>query len=137
VFEKKTQTAEIVPAGLFVIQHRIPLVDALFLGCKEVVGGIENFNLLNFVATSDGVHDIHPIGHMTENGVFAVKSSLSQYRPDYVDWLILQYRNDQQFLLRQKLMPRPKPKNPLDPWKPPYLPTLKTKAPELSQLEGV
>ncbi len=51
------------------IQYRIPLVDSLFLNRKEVVGGIENFNLLNFVATSDGVHDIHPIGHMTEDGV--------------------------------------------------------------------
>jgi hypothetical protein len=56
-----------------VIQHRIPLVDALFLGCKEIVSGIENFNFLNFVAAGDGVHDIHPISHMTENGVFAVK----------------------------------------------------------------
>ncbi len=55
------------------IQYRIPLVDALFLCRKEVVGGIENFNLIDFVAASDGVHDIHPIGHMTENGVFAVK----------------------------------------------------------------
>ncbi len=55
------------------IQHRIPLVDALFLSRKEVVSGIENFNFLNFVAASDGVHSIHPIGHMTENGVFAVK----------------------------------------------------------------
>ena len=55
------------------IQYRIPLVDALFLGCKEVVGGIENFNLLDFVSAGDGVNDIHPIGHMTENGVFAVK----------------------------------------------------------------
>ena len=118
------------------IQHRIPLVDALFLSRKEVVGGIENFNFLDFVAAGDGVHDIHPIGDMTEDGVIAIKGSPSQYSPDYVDWLILQYRNDQQFLLRQKLMPRPKPKNPLDPWKPPNLPTLKTKAPELSQLEG-
>ena len=125
-----------VPAGLFVIQHCIPLVDALFLSRKEIVGGIENFNLLNFVAAGDGVHDIHPFGDMTEDGVFSIKGSPSQYSPDYVDWLILQYRNDQQFLLRQKLMPRPKPKNPLDPWKPHYLPTLKTKAPELSQLEG-
>ena len=62
-----------VPAGLFVIQHRVPLVDALFLCRKEVVSGIENFNLLNFVATGDGVHGIHPIRHMTEDGVFAVK----------------------------------------------------------------
>lgn len=62
-----------VPAGLFVIQHRIPLVDALFLGCKEIVSGIENFNFLDFVSACDGVHDIHPIGHITENGVFAVK----------------------------------------------------------------
>ena len=62
-----------VPAGLFVIQHRIPLVDALFLSRKEVVSGIENFNFLNFVAAGDGVHDIHPIGDMTEDGVFAVK----------------------------------------------------------------
>ncbi len=90
-----------VPAGLFVIQHRIPLVDALFLSRKEVVGGIENFNLLNFVAAGDGVHGIHPIGHMTENSVFSIKGSLSQYSPDYVDWLILQYRNDRPFLLRQ------------------------------------
>jgi len=52
-----------------VIQYRIPLVDTLFLSRKEVVGGIENFNLLNFVAAGDGVHDIHPIGHMTEDGV--------------------------------------------------------------------
>ena len=118
------------------IQHRIPIVDALFLSRKEVVGGIENFNLLDFVTAGDGVHGIHPIGDMTKDGVFAIKGSPSQYSPDYVDWLILQYRNDQQFLLRQKLMPRPKPKNPLDPWKPPNLPTLKTKAPELSQLEG-
>ncbi len=56
-----------VPAGLFVIQHRIPLVDALFLSRKEVVGGIENFNLLNFVSACDGVHRIHPIGDMTED----------------------------------------------------------------------
>ena len=62
-----------VPAGLFVIQHRIPLVDALFLSSKEVVSGIENFNLLNFVAAGDGVHDIHPIRHMTEDGVFSIK----------------------------------------------------------------
>ena len=62
-----------VPGGLFVIQHRVPLVDALFLSRKEIVGGIENFNLIDFVAASDGVHDIHPIGHMTEDGVFAVK----------------------------------------------------------------
>ena len=55
------------------IQHRIPLVDALFLSRKEVVGGIENFNLLNFVAAGDGVHDIHPIGNMTKDGVFSVK----------------------------------------------------------------
>ena len=119
------------------IQYRIPLVDALFLSSKEVVSGIENFNLLNFVSACDGVHGIHPIGNMTKDGVFDVKGSPSQDSPDYVDWLILQYRNDQQFLLRQKLMPRPKPKKPLDPWKPHYLPTLKTKAPELSQLEGV
>ena len=70
---KKTRSAEIVPAGLFVIQHRIPLVDALFLSRKEVVGGIENFNFLDFVAAGDGVHDIHPISDMTEDGVFAVK----------------------------------------------------------------
>ena len=62
-----------VPGGLFVIQHCIPLVDALFLSRKEVVGGIENFNLLDFVAAGDGVHDIHPISDMTEDGVFAVK----------------------------------------------------------------
>ena len=62
-----------VPAGLFVIQHRVPLVDALFLCRKEVVCGIENFNLLDFIAACDGVHGIHPLGHMTEDGVFAVK----------------------------------------------------------------
>jgi hypothetical protein len=38
---------------------------------------------------------------MTENSVFSIKGSLSQYSPDYVDWLILQYRNDRPFLLRQ------------------------------------
>jgi len=58
-----------VLGGLFVIQHCIPLVDALFFSCKEVVGGIENFNLLNFVAAGDGVHGIHPFGDMTEDGV--------------------------------------------------------------------
>ena len=54
-------------------QHRIPLVDALFLSCKEVVGGIEDFHFLDFVAAADGVDDVLTFGDFTEDGVFAVE----------------------------------------------------------------
>ena len=55
------------------IQDRIPLIDALFLSRKEFIGGIEDFDFLDFVTSGDGVHGVHPLGHMTENGVFAIK----------------------------------------------------------------
>ena len=64
-----------VRAGLFVIQHRIPLVDALLLRSEEVVGGIEDFDFLDFVALLDRVDDILALRDAAEDGVFAIEPS--------------------------------------------------------------
>lgn len=58
---------------LLLVENRIPLVDAFFLGCEERVGGIEDFDLLDGIAHANRVHDVLAFGGDTKHRVASIQ----------------------------------------------------------------